>query len=159
MSWENTRVKLLEYLVLSSRIESALVCVHRKSQYNDLKLPESPRFVLITVVMGAVSTFKPTDCLESSLSFSSQKLQSHKIFSTRQRAREKTPTFILALGANPEGKETVKGIASQIQCSRIGAALMCVHRNEQHCELCLTRKLCSFLMSWLACSQMDPLVA
>ena len=39
------------------------------------------------------------------------------------------------LGANREGKESVNGKASRIQGSRIGSALVCLRRNEQHHEL------------------------
>ena len=41
----------------------------------------------------------------------------------------------LALGANCEGKERIKGKASRIQSRRIGSALVCVGRNVQHHEL------------------------
>ena len=78
--------------ILSGRIGSALVCVHQKAQYHDIKLPVSPRFMFITVVMSAVSTSRPTDCLESHFPFSSQTLQPHQIFSTHQMARGKKTT-------------------------------------------------------------------
>ena len=39
------------------------------------------------------------------------------------------------MGANREGKETIKGKASRIQSSRIGSALVCVRRDAQHREL------------------------
>ena len=51
------------------------------------------------------------------------------------RARVGTLTASLALGANREGKERVRGKASRVQSTRIGSALVCVRRNVQHCEL------------------------
>ena len=59
--------------------------------------------------------------------------------SASHRARGGTPTASLALGANREGKERVKGKASRIQSSRIGSALVCVRRNAQHRELKLLK--------------------
>ena len=41
----------------------------------------------------------------------------------------------LALGANREGKERVKGKVSPMQSSRIGSALVGARRNVQHLEL------------------------
>ena len=55
------------------------------------------------------------------------------------RARGGTPTASLALGANREGKERVKGKAKQIQSSRIGSALVCLRRNAQRRELKLPK--------------------
>ena len=49
------RVKGKASRVQSSRIGSALVCVRRNAQHPELKLPESTRFVLNTVLMVAVS--------------------------------------------------------------------------------------------------------
>ena len=54
---------------------------------------------------------------------------------TSPRARGEAPTTSLALGTNPEGKERVKGKASQIQSSRISSELVCVRQNAQHLEL------------------------
>ena len=45
----------------------------------------------------------------------------------------------LALGANCEGKERIKGKASQIQSRRYESALVCVGRNVQHHELRLPK--------------------
>ena len=42
--------------IQSSRIGSALVCVRRNAQHPELKLPESTRFVLNTVLIVAAST-------------------------------------------------------------------------------------------------------
>ena len=50
------RVKGKASRIQSSRIGSALVCVRRNAQHPELKLPESTRFVLNTVLMVAVST-------------------------------------------------------------------------------------------------------
>ena len=55
------------------------------------------------------------------------------------RARGGTPTVSLALGANREGKERVKGKATRIQSSLIGSALVCVRRNTQLRELNLPK--------------------
>ena len=52
-----------------------------------------------------------------------------------RRAQGGTPTVSLALGANRDGKEKVKGKASWVQSSRIESALVCVRRNLQHREL------------------------
>ena len=49
----------------SSRIGFALVCVRPNVQHLELKLPDSKRFVLITVVIVAVSDSGPTGCLVS----------------------------------------------------------------------------------------------
>ena len=45
--------------IQGSRIGSAFVCVRRNAQHHDLKLPESTRFVLNTILMVAVSTRGP----------------------------------------------------------------------------------------------------
>ena len=50
--------------------------VHRNAQHRELKLPESPRFVLNTVLMVAVSTCGPTSVSHPPLS--SQNIQSHE---------------------------------------------------------------------------------
>ena len=55
------------------------------------------------------------------------------------RAWGGTSTVSLALGANLEGKERVKGKASRVQSIRIGSALVCVRRNVQHRELKLSK--------------------
>ena len=54
------RVKGKASRIQSSRVGSALVCVRRNAQHPELKLPESTRFVLNTVLMVAVSTRGPT---------------------------------------------------------------------------------------------------
>ena len=46
--------------IQSSRIGSVLVCVRRNAQPRELKLLESTRVLLGTVVMIAVSTYGPT---------------------------------------------------------------------------------------------------
>ena len=56
------RFKCKASRIQSSRIGSVLVCVRRNGQRRELKLLESTRFVLSTVVMIAVSTDGPT-CL------------------------------------------------------------------------------------------------
>ena len=128
------RVKDKASRIQSSRIGSALVCVRRNAQHPELKLPESTRFVLNTVVlMVAVSTRGPTGASPSPLS--SRNIQSHEQSFTSPGARGEAPTMSFVLGTNPEGKERVKGKASRIQSSRIGSALGCVRRNAQHLEL------------------------
>ena len=118
-----------------SRIGSALVCIRRNAQHCELKLPESTRFVFITVVMVAVSASGPIGCLVSLPPSSSQNIQSHKKSPATHRAPGETQTMSLALGENRKGKERVKGRASQIQSSRIGSALVCIRRKAQHREL------------------------
>ena len=73
--------------VQSSRIVSSLVCVHRKAQHLELKLLESTRFVLITVLMVAVATCGPTCCTVSPPLISSQNVQSHEKSPKSHRAR------------------------------------------------------------------------
>ena len=63
--------------IQSSRIGSVLVCVRRNAQRRELKLLESTRFVLSTVVMIAVSTEGPT-CLVYPPSLSPRNIQSHE---------------------------------------------------------------------------------
>ena len=46
--------------IQGSRIGSVLMCVRRNAQHHELKLPESTRFVLNTILMVAVSTRGPT---------------------------------------------------------------------------------------------------
>ena len=118
--------------IRSSQIGSALVCVHRNAQHRELKLPESTRFVLNTVLMVTVSTHGPTGA--STLPLSSQNVQSHEKPFTHPRARGEAPTMSFVLGINPEDKERVKGKSSQIG-GRIGSSLECVRRNAQHLEL------------------------
>ena len=120
------RVKGEASRIQSSRIGSALVCIRRNAQHLELKLLESTRFVLNTVRMVAVSTYGPTGCLVSPPPLSSQNIQSHEKSPTSHRARGETQTISLALGANPEGKETVKSKASRVRSSRIGPMLVCV---------------------------------
>ena len=127
------RVKGKASRIQSSRIGSALVCVRRNAQRPELKLPESTRFVLNTVLMVAVSTRGPTGASPPPLS--SQNIQSDEKYFTGHRARGEALTVSFALGTNPEGKERVKGKASRIPSSRIGSALGCVRRNAQHLDL------------------------
>ena len=129
------RVKGKASRVQSSQIASALVCVRRNVQHHELKLPKSTRFVLITAVMVAVPTGGPTGCPVSPPSLFFQNIKSHEKSPTSHKAQGVPPTISLALGANREGKERVKGKASRIQSSRMGSALVCVHRNAQHREL------------------------
>ena len=129
------RVKGKASRIQSSRIGSALVwVVRRNAQHPELKLPESTRFVLKTVLMVAVCTRGPTGA--SPPPRSSQNIQSREKSFTKPRARGEAPTMSVVLGTNPEGKERVKGKAnSRIPSSRIGSALGCVRRNAQHLEL------------------------
>ena len=64
--------------IQSSRIGSVLVCVHRNAQLRELKLLESTRFVLNTVVMIAASTDGPTGCLVCPPPLSPQNIQPHE---------------------------------------------------------------------------------
>ena len=130
------RLKNKARRIQSSRIGSALVCVRRNVQHRGLKLPKSTRFALITAVMVAVPTGGPIGCLVSPPPLFSQNIQSHEKKNTGHRAQNVSPTISsLALGANREGKERVKGEDSQIQGSRIGFVLACVRQNTQHREL------------------------
>ena len=122
---EESRVKLVR--IQSSRIESALMCVRRNAQHPELKLPESTRFVLNTVLMVAVSTRGPTGASPPPLS--SQNIQSHEKSFTSPRARGEAPTMRFVVGTNSEGKERVKGKAGRVPSSRIESALRCVRRN------------------------------
>ena len=120
--------------IQSSQIGSALVCVRRNAQHRELKLPESTRCVLNTVLMVAVSICGPTGATPPNLS--SQNVQSHEKSLTSPRARDEAPTMsFFVLGTDPEGKENVKGKANRIQSIRIGSALVCVRRNTQHLKL------------------------
>ena len=89
------------------------MCVRRNAQRPELKLSESTRFVLNTVLMVAVSTRGPTGASPPPLS--SQNIQSHEKSFTSLRARGEASTMSFVLGTNPEGKESVKGKASRIQ--------------------------------------------
>ena len=104
------------------------MCVRRNAQHPELKLPESTRFVLNTVLMVAVSTRGPTGASPPPLS--SQNIQSHEKSFTSPRARGEAPTMRFVVGTNSEGsKERVKGKASRVPSSRIESALGCVRRN------------------------------
>ena len=100
--------------------------------------------MLITVVMAAVPTRGPTDCLVSPPTLksqhpyspktrivpkpvSSQNVQSHQKNNSSHKVRGETSIMSFALGANREGKERVKGNTSRIQSSRIGFARSCVY--------------------------------
>ena len=74
------RVKGKASRIQSSRIGSVLVCVRRNAQLRELKLLESTRFVLSTVVMIAASTDGPTGCLVYPPPLSPQNIQSHETF-------------------------------------------------------------------------------
>ena len=114
---------------------SALVCVRRNVQHRKLKFSKSTRFALITAVMAAVPSGEPTGCLVSPPPLVSQNIQSHKKSPTRHRAQGVPLTISLALGVSREGKERVKGKDSRVESSRVGSALVCVHRNAQYREL------------------------
>ena len=133
------RVKGKASRIQSSRIGSALVCVRGNAQHPELKLPESTRFVLKTVLMAAVSTRGPTGASPPPLS--SQNIPSHEKSFTSPRARGEAPTMSYELGTNPECKERVRGKASRIPSSRIGSELGCVRRNAQHHELKLLESI------------------
>ena len=72
------RVKGNASRIQSSRIGSVLLCVRRNAQLRELKLLESTRFVLSTVVMIAVSTDGPAGCLVYPPPLSPQNMQSHE---------------------------------------------------------------------------------
>ena len=84
------------------------MCVRRNAHHRELKLPESTRFVLNTVLMVAVSTCGLTGCPVSPHPLPSQNIQSLEKSPTNHRARGETQTTSLALGANPEGKERAR---------------------------------------------------
>ena len=147
---EKERVKGKASRVQSTRIGSALVCVRRNVQHRELKLTKSTRFALITAVMVAVPICGSTGCLLCPPPLFSQNIQPHKKSPTNHTAQGLPPTISLALGANCEGKERVKGKASRMQSSRIESALVCVRRNAQHRDLKLFKSsrfvLNTFLM-------------
>ena len=72
--------------IQSSRIGSVLVFVRRSAQLRELKLLESSRFVLSTVVMIAVSTDGPTGCLVCPPPLSPRNMQSHEKSPARREA-------------------------------------------------------------------------
>ena len=111
------------------------MCVRRNVQHRELELSKSTRFALITAVMVVVPTGGATGCLVSHPPFFSQNIQLHEKSPPSHRAQGVQPTVSLALGANREGKERVKGKASRIQSSRVRSALECVPWNAQHLEL------------------------
>ena len=111
------------------------MCVRRNAHHRELKLSESKRFVLNTVVIVSMSTCGPIGCPVNPPPLSSQNVQSHENSYTNYRAQGVPPTISLALDTNGEDRERAKVKASRIQCSRIGSALVCVRRNVQHREL------------------------
>ena len=114
---DKERVKGKASRIQSSRIRSALVCVRRSAQHRELNLPDPTLFVLITVVMVAVSTYDPTDCPVSPSPLSSRNIQSHEKSLASHKAQVETKATTLALGENLEDKERVKSKASRIQSS------------------------------------------
>ena len=78
------------------------MCVRRNAQRPELKLSESTRFVLITVLMVAVSTRGPTGASPPPLS--SQNIQSHEKSFTSLRARGEASTMSFVLGTNPRAR-------------------------------------------------------
>ena len=97
------------------------MCVCRNVQHRELKLPKSTRFALITALMVAVPTSEPNGCPVSPPLLSSQNIQSHKKAPASHWARGEIPTSIsLALGANREGKDRVKG---KVCLERLGSQL------------------------------------
>ena len=125
------RVKGKASRIQSSRIGSALVCVRRNVQHRELKLPKSTQYALITAVMTAVPTDGPTGCLVSHSPLYSQNIQSHKKSPSSHRAWGETQTIRLALGANPGGKERIKGKANRSVCCHP------VYSGRQVCPLLL----------------------
>ena len=100
------RVKGKASRTRSSRRGSAPVCVRRNAQHRELKLPESTRFVLNTVLMVSLFTRGPTGASPPPLSF--QNIQSREKSFTSPRARGEAPTMSSVLSTNPEGKERVR---------------------------------------------------
>ena len=76
----NKRFKGKASRIHSSQIGSVFVCVRRNAQLRELKLLESTRFVLNTVVMIAVSTDGFIVCLVYRPPLSPQNIQSHEKF-------------------------------------------------------------------------------
>ena len=72
------RVKGKASRIQSSQIGSALVCVRRNAQHPELKLVESTRSVLNTVLMVSGSTCGPIGCPISPPPLFSQNIQSHE---------------------------------------------------------------------------------
>ena len=87
------RVKGKASRIQSSLIGSALVCVRQNAQHPELKLPESTRFVLNTVLVVAVSTRGPTGA--SPPPPSSQNIQSHEKSFASPAALGEAPTMSL----------------------------------------------------------------
>ena len=131
------RVKVKASRNKSIQIGSALVRVRRNVQHRELKLPESTGFMPVAVVMAAVLTSGPTDCLliVSTPPLQSQHVQSREKAPASHGARGETPTMSFVPGVNREGKERVKDKASRMKSSRIGSVLVCVRRHAQLCEL------------------------
>ena len=78
--------------------------------------------------MVDVPTGESTGCLESLPPLSSQSVQSQEKSPVSHRVRRETQSMNLAPGANPEGKEIVKGKAGEITSSRIGSYVyVCVY--------------------------------
>ena len=98
------RVQCKASWIQSSRIGSALVCVCRNAQHPELRLPESPSFVLIAIAMVATSPNGHIGCLVSPPPLPSQNIQSHENSPTSYTAQGKTQSMSLALSANREDK-------------------------------------------------------
>ena len=84
------RVKGKASRIQCNQIGSALVCVRRNAQHLELKLLESTRFMLNTVIMVAVSICGPIGCPVSPPPLSSQNIQSREKSSRRHKARGET---------------------------------------------------------------------
>ena len=91
----------------------------------------------VAVVMVAVLTSGPTGCIliVSTPPLQFQNVQSREKAPASHGAQGETPTMSFVPGADREGKERVKGKASRIQSSRIGAVLVSVRRKAQLREL------------------------
>ena len=72
------RVKGKASRIQNSRIGSVLVCVRRNAQLRELKLFESTRFVLSTVMIAVSNADGPTGCLVYPPPLSPQNIQSHE---------------------------------------------------------------------------------
>ena len=110
------------------------MCVRRNVKLRKLNPHESTRFALITAISFAVSTNGPTGYPISPPPLSFQNIQSHdEKVPPGRRARVRHQ--YLALGANFEVKERVKGKDNWVLSSRIGPTLVCVCQTAIHREL------------------------
>ena len=128
------RVKGKASRIHSSRIESALVCVRWNARNHDLKLPESMRFVAVSVVMVAAFRNVNIGYLVSPSLLSPQNIQSHETFPASPGPGVKQKLLVLRWARTVRARRE-SSVKSRIQSTRIGSALVCLRRNATHLEL------------------------